>query len=432
LIKANRSAGRRLSVITLDQALSGGSNVLITVVAARTLGIDSFGLFGIVFILYVTALGLCRALVSEPLLIQPAAAEARSNDVIGSAAVVGTAAGGVIALVGLGALLWEDQLVGPLLILAVCMPLLVVQDVGRYLGFAAARPTQSVLLDSVWLFLVVAASSLLLVFDVWSLGWLVSAWGMSGALAGGLALWMRRTPVLRLSLRWLRESWDYSWRYTLSFASTQGAAVLTTFGLFIIVSPAGLAAVRGAMLLTSPMLTMQAASVAAGIAEVARHADRPAAVSSHVRRTTLVTCCAAALVLAVLLVMPDWAGRLVLGDTWNVTTPLLLPVGVHLLLLGTVSGPRAGLLGTAQVRRAVPLDVFATVSVLAAVIVGAEVSGAPGAMWGRSLVWVLIAALWWTAYVVFVPRRHPRRATDHPNLTVAQERSDQAGPHATT
>ena len=60
-------AGRRLSTITVDQAISGGSNVLIAVLAARILGVESFGLFGIVFLVTITAQGAIRSLVCEPL-----------------------------------------------------------------------------------------------------------------------------------------------------------------------------------------------------------------------------------------------------------------------------------------------------------------------------------------------------------------------------
>jgi hypothetical protein len=42
------SAERWLSIITIDQAIAGGSNVMIAVLAARLLSVSEFGLFGIV------------------------------------------------------------------------------------------------------------------------------------------------------------------------------------------------------------------------------------------------------------------------------------------------------------------------------------------------------------------------------------------------
>ncbi len=68
---AGGSAGRRLSVITVDQVVSGASNLLIAVLAARFLGVESFGLFGIIFMVYVTAQGLARGVVCEPVLVHP-------------------------------------------------------------------------------------------------------------------------------------------------------------------------------------------------------------------------------------------------------------------------------------------------------------------------------------------------------------------------
>ena len=90
---SQESAGRRLGVATIDQAISGASNILISILAARILGIESFGLFGLVFLVYVLALGSARALGGEPLLLHPVEAEARPGDASGTASVVGRCLG---------------------------------------------------------------------------------------------------------------------------------------------------------------------------------------------------------------------------------------------------------------------------------------------------------------------------------------------------
>ena len=74
------SAGRRLRTITVDQAISSASNVLVSILAARVLGVSDFGWFGLVLITYVATQGAARALVGEPLLVRPVEAESRPGE----------------------------------------------------------------------------------------------------------------------------------------------------------------------------------------------------------------------------------------------------------------------------------------------------------------------------------------------------------------
>src|SRR6202035_2433950 len=110
---------------------AGASNVLIAVLAARLLGVASFGLFGIVFLVYMMALGVNRALVNDPLLVHPLEAEGRLGEVIGTSCVLGIVVAVAVLAAGSGALLWDPRLGDALLVLGACMPLLVLQDLGR-------------------------------------------------------------------------------------------------------------------------------------------------------------------------------------------------------------------------------------------------------------------------------------------------------------
>ncbi len=109
---SKQSAGRRLSVITVDQVIAGASNVLISVLAARLLGVASFGLFGIVFLVYLVALGVTRALVSDPVLVHPLEAQERIGDVIGTSFMLGLAVA-VVLVAGLGVRLWDPRSATP-------------------------------------------------------------------------------------------------------------------------------------------------------------------------------------------------------------------------------------------------------------------------------------------------------------------------------
>ncbi|HEX7739218.1 MAG TPA: hypothetical protein VF426_06190, partial [Marmoricola sp.] len=392
----------------LDQVVAGGSNLLVAVLAARTLGPSGFGLFSIAFTVYVTAQGASRAMVGEPLLIHPKEIEERTGEAIASGVVLGVAFALVVAAGAALTSIWSSGLAWSLLVLAVAMPALVLQDQGRYLGFALQRPVLSLVLDSVWLVLMIAALAVLFVLDHRGLVWFVAAWAGSGAVSGllvfGQHVATHSLRSMRPRLAWLRETWSYAWRYLAAFSVAQIGALGTSIGLVSVIGTRGLGGVQGAILLTRPTLTVQAASVAAGVAEVARTEDADQ-FRRHVRRTTSFTVVAALLNGIVLLLLPGPVGRFVLGDTWAVAKPLLLPAVIQLVLLTCNSGAKAGLLGRKGVGTVVWIEAIGTTTAVSAAIVGGVMNGALGAMWGRALAWIAILALWW---VVF--RMHGRRS----------------------
>lgn len=393
------SAGRRLSIVTVDQAIAGASNVLIAVLAARTLGVAEFGLFGIVFIAYVTAQGAVRALVCEPLLVHPVEAEERPGDSIGTATLLGLGVGALVALSALAAWPWYADLGQALVVLACCLPLLVLQDLGRYLGFATHRPAFALVLDVVWLVLVIGGVVALLLLEEADLVWFIVAWAGSGAAAGLLVLVRYGFRTLRPSLAWLRETWGFSWRYLLSFTAMQGAALATSVGVAAVAGARDLGAVRGAILLTRPVGLVQIASVAAGTAEVSRLTPGSAEVRRLVNRTTALTTGLALANMVVLLWLPDSLGRLVLGETWEPTERLLLPATVQILMLGLICGTRAGLAGMRAVHKTVRIDIVSAVLVSAATVIGAVVNGALGAYWSLTIGQACVAVIWWTVYL---------------------------------
>jgi len=424
LSERNRSAGRRLSTITIDQAIAGASNVLIAILAARALDVAAFGLFGIVFIVYVTAQGASRALVCEPLLVHPAEAQERPGDAIGAAAVLGVAFGALVAVAGLVAWVWDGRLGSALVVLGLLLPLVAIQDLGRYLGFATHRPSASLVLDLVWLVLVAVAVGVLALTDRSSLTWFIGAWAGTGALAGLIVFAQYGIRRIRFSLSWLRETWAFSWRYLLSFSATQGAALLTSVGVGAVAGARALGAVRGAILLTRPVGMVQAASIAAGTAEISRLEPGSAEVRRHVSRTTALTTGLAVANLGVLLVLPDALGRLVLGATWEPTQRLLLPASMQIVMIGLICGTRAGLTGMRAVRKTVRIDIASTVIVSVATVAGAVVDGALGAYWGLVVGQACCAVIWWTVYLT----HDPRSGTPEAAYAPGQQSGEAAGP----
>jgi len=399
------SARRRLGLITIDQAIAGASNVLPSVLAARLLPVTSFAMFGITFLVYVLVQGVGRALVCDPLLVHPIEGEQRRGEVIGTTAVLGVVLG--VAVVGSGGLagIWSSELRTALFVLGACLPLLALQDLGRYLGFAMQRPKASVALDTWWLVLLFGAVAALGATDHRSLAWFVLAWAGTGALAGLLTIAQHRGAHIRPGLAWLRYTWSFSWRYLISYASTQGTALAGSGAVGGIAGARGLAGVNGAVLLVRPFATVQVAAIAAGVGETTRAQEDLARVRRQARRISALAAAAAFVNGAVALALPDSVGRLVLGDTWSAARPLLLATSVQILFLGAMTGLRAGLLGRRAIRRVMAIDVASTALVLVATVAGAAVDGARGAVWAVAMAQGLLMSAWLLAFQF---ETHPR------------------------
>ena len=395
------TAGRRLTTITIDQGISSASNVLITILAARVLDTASFGLFGVVFITYATIQGLSRALVGEPLLVRPQESQERPGEAVGTALLLGLGLS-VVVLVGAGIAYLADPGLGrALLVLGMCAPLLLMQDLGRYLAFASHKPTRALVLDVGWLSMQLVAVTVLAITGADTLAWFIVAWAGSGAIASLLVVTHIRGHHVRLGLGWLRETWPFSWRYASSFGATQLAQLGVAVVIAGILGARDLGAVRGVLLLYGPLSQLQTAVGAAGITEIARRTivdgvavDSPE-IRRHVGRTTALTTSAAILNVAILLLLPDELGRVVLADTWEATQHLLLPAGLQAILITVTSGPRALLVGVRAVRKTLTIDIVATIVMFTSTTVGALTGDVETAFWFLAASQGVMALVWW-------------------------------------
>jgi O-antigen/teichoic acid export membrane protein len=415
-----QSAGRRLSVIAIDQAIAGASNVLIALLAVRVLTTPQFGLFGVVFLVYVIAQGVSRALVNDPLLVHPLEAAERAGDAIGTTCLVSFGMACLVAAAGIVAVPLLASLGYALLVLAACLPLLALQDLGRYLGFVLQRPSNAVVLDTTWLVLLFGGVAALLALNARTLAWFIVAWGGTGAVTGLLTLRQHLGRKVRFNLSWLRNTWSFSWRYLISYTSTQGAALIGSSAVGGIAGTRALGAVQGTVLLARPFGTFQIAAVAAAVAEISRSARTGYQVRQYARKNAALTTTVAVINGAIMLTLPDKIGTAIFHDTWHAAHPLLLATAAQIFFLGLITGPRSGLLGMRAVRIAVVIDVVNTVLMLIGTVVGALEHGVLGAIWGVALAEALIAVVWWTVL------------TSHTNSNdLAAEVDDDAGDVAT-
>lgn len=386
---------RRMRLILADQLLSGGSNVLVAMVAAHVLPTASFGLYGIVSMTYILAAGVIRALVNDPVLVHPEQALSRRAEVVGANLALGLIVGALVALGGAFARLASVPLGDALMILGACLPLLGLQDLGRYLGIVSQRPGRAIILDGLWLVLLAGFLPFVILGHAQTLPVFILAWAGAGALAGLLVPLYYRNPLLRSGVQWLTYTWWFSWRYLASYLTTQTAGLGALVGVGAIAGAAPLGGVQGSILLTRPYGLFQAALNASAVSEVARSAAGAAEVRAHALRTSRLATLVAIVNTAIMLALPTFLGRVVLGETWTAARPLLWATGVQIVFLGMSTGFRATLLGRKQAHYTVMVDIVATICTMVAVFIGVWWNGALGAVWGATIVQGLAVLVWW-------------------------------------
>lgn len=398
---ASGSARRRAGMVTFDQVISSASNLLVLIWVAHALSPADFGRFSLVFFVYMfTQGGLVRSLISTTVLVHPEDADSRAREVLGASVLLSLAAGALCVLVGLVLAVTGSSLGPPVLLVAVLLPLLCVQDVGRYLAIAEAKPGRAVVLDSLWLVLLVAAFVVVDLAYGATLMVLVAAWGVTGAVAGLWVFVQHGIPRrAELGLQWLRQRWHFSWRSLVASSSSAAVALVGSSLMAIVSGPVAVAAVRAALLLERPSTTVQTAVATSAATDIAREGSDNAALMRHQRRTMAASIAVAVVNMAVLLLIPDTVGKLVLGQVWGIVEPLLLVVGFHVAALAAQSGVRAALMGRRQIQSVMVVDILGTVLSIVGLVVGAALADAEGAMWGGVVGQALTAAAWWVTLI---------------------------------
>jgi hypothetical protein len=393
---ARGSASGRAVLVTIDQGLSSITNLLAALWVAHVASAADFGSFSLVILVYTVALGLVHALVSMRVGVHPDDADHRPRQVLGSAVVIGSGWGVGCVVVG-GAQSVAGWTIGPqLLVLGALLPALTLHDVGRALSVARQKPLGAVVLDSVWLAALLAGFVAVAVGDEASLFTLTLAWAGSGALASLCVLPM--FGVLRpkdLSLSWLLERWDQSWRLMVGNLTASVSALVGASLIAVVASPVAVAAVRGVLLLGRPTAAVQLADSSSTAVDVARERPDNHGLMGHQRRAMAVSLVVAAVNIVVLVLLPDALGRAVLGNVWPVIAPLMLPVAVWLGLTAAQSGVPPVLIGRHQFQVAMVAQVVGGVLSVTTLVIGAALGGTSGAVWGLAVGQAANGIAWW-------------------------------------
>lgn len=398
--RATRRAGLIASVA--DQAVSGGTNLLFSVAAARALSPQGFGIIGVVSLVYLITVSALRALIAEPLLI----AEDEDGDGAASSAwVLGIWAGAGIAVTGL---LVGQDLGRALLALGVAFPLLAIQDVARYISYHRQQPRAALASDIIWLAVFVGAAVVLEARATPTPATMVATWAGAGATAGAAVILTGRVGRRRPRLTWLRTSWARSWRYLGSFAATFGAAYSSSLVLGATAGTTAVGELRGAQLLFSPLTMAYAAASNVLTVRIARTKRDHAALRRQLAAVSCVMSAGAAALTVLSLTLPDSIGVQVLGDSWEGSRDLIAAAGLQALGIGLWTGAKIGMTGLRHIAEGLRLDAALAPALVVAPVTGGLLGGAEAFLWALAACHLVIATIWWRALTVRLSRSSTR------------------------
>jgi O-antigen/teichoic acid export membrane protein len=291
----------------LDQTLSSASNFALAVIVARRVGTTEYGVFAIGFTIYALALGVSRALSTDPLVVRfshKSLADQReeAGTAAGTAILFGVILGGLLVV---AALLAGSPLRSPLLVFGLGLPFLLWQDSYRYQFVASRRPQLAALNDLVWLLALSALFAIAVHADASTAAPYVVAWSAAAACAAVVGLAFARTwPRGRGAVHWLRLHADLNVRFAVEFLMISGAPQLVLLALAAVSGYSEAGGLRGAIVLLGPVILLATGAVIATVPEGVRLKDRDparlrrvvclvAAMLSHSSRTARARRCSA-------------------------------------------------------------------------------------------------------------------------------------------
>ncbi len=367
-----------------DQGVAALTNIAVVIVAARQSTAAGFAVFSVAYTVFAVLLGLSTAYVGQSLVLERG--ENRSVRTACRSAVAFTACASSVLGALAAAALWpatttgEGGLTGGLLALALVLPVVLTQDSLRY-AFSALRMPHLALASDV-LRLAVAVPALVVQPQEAAPARLLAVWGLSAlpALAAGLLLLAPRVRDAGTELRRYVRRGHLGRRFAVEFSVGNAGTQLAVIGLGLWATPLAVGALRGATTLFGPLNVLFNAATGFGPPLLARAgtATRTARSAALVGGVLAVVAAGWATVLALL---PDRAGRMLLGDTWAAASALLPATGSQyaVMALGTCA-----LLTLRVLRPRATLSLQVTFSTLSVccLLGGYAVGGVPGAAWG--------------------------------------------------
>ncbi len=387
----------------IDQGVSSVTNFAITLIVARAADPLSFGAFALALATYAFMLWVSRSLSTEPYVIRFATAPVEDQRVAarsaaGTALVTGLASVAVLLAVGLVS---APHSFAVIVVMAVGMPGLLLQDSYRYVLITAGRARAAAINDSVWFAVQMGLVVGLEVTGRASTVNLTVVFVVAAAVASAVgAAQTRVLPAIGGCPSWVVRHKDLGVAFLVELIAVSGALQVTLVLLAAFYSVAIVGQLRAALLLLGPVTVVSMGVFVVGIQEGVRLRERSLrALSNLVTALTILMPLGALLWGAALTALPQSAGNLLLKSNWASARHLLVPATFlaagSACMLGAVIGLRS--LGAA--RDSMRARLWGVPLIVVGGLLGASLAGAYGAA-------VLLAVSSWVdAFIAFVAFR---------------------------
>jgi O-antigen/teichoic acid export membrane protein len=392
---------RRFGWAFADQLLSSGTNFLLNVLVARTVGVRDLGAFSVAYATFTFSLGGVRAIASELLIIRHSyLAEREWRDGIrrsvGTALLVGI-------VIGAGCLVAATTLAGSvssvLTIVGISLPLLLVQDVSRFALLARQRGAAALLSDAAWAAVMFTAFVLFREAGVASVKWFTFSWAGAGCVAAVVGLLQLKVlpcgPIT--AVRWLRGHSDIAPRLLAEFAITTGVSMVTVFAIGGIAGLGELGRLQAAQILLGPLNIMFSGVGLVATAEAVRLLrDSPRRFAHDCRWLSLALTMGVLAWGMIIAFVPRSIGEAVLRTNWDAGRSLVAPLLIAFVCYASTFGASIGLHCLAAARRILRVRCVEGVLTLFFGLAGAYLAGAKGGAWGFAVAGSLKSVnAWW-------------------------------------
>ena len=312
-----------------DQVFSSLSNGLILYAVAVVSTAQYFGLISIQLTLLAAALGCLRGAFGTSLLLKAGDGrdEIRRE---GSYALTATLLFSPILAASMWLVDTGDSGTTTLMV-AIATPIVLVQDILRYVVIAEGRPHVAALWDGVWF--VGSFGLLVCTWMDWhfvNVEFLIGGWALLAFVALiGMGISGQIVPGIKGFGTWLRTDWVHRVRYGVDSGLDQLAIFVMLALVAIIVNPTVTAALRGATALLAPVSMLTSSLPLIVVPETARTSATPSDVWRKLARVSVITSVASTVAGVIWAVLPDSIGTLLLGNTFGITQEIILWIALE-------------------------------------------------------------------------------------------------------
>lgn len=397
----HRRVALRVGWGVADQGISSLGNLVLGVLVARALSPHDFGAYAVAFTTFGFILSANRGPSTDPLLVRhsgPRTAEWRRavSACTGCALTIGIASGIGCLLVGLAL---PGQLEAGFVALGIGMPGILLQDSWRFAFFSSGQAHLAFASDLLSGLLQTGGLLTLVAFHELTVFSAILVFGLTTGLAGLASVAVGRiVPNLLLVRSWLVQTRSLGTRYLVENLSLGTFRQLRMATIGLIAGLAAVGAIRGAEILTGPLMMLNAGVSQVAVPEAKQVLDR----SPHrLERFCLALAAPQIAVTALWAVVafafvPRGLGHLLLGDSWKAAAQLLPPMMVVTVTTIFANGAIAGVRALGASRRSMATQLCNTTVMFALSTLGAVATGtALGSYWGFAAAGVFGTTCWW-------------------------------------